>query len=515
MNLRILVAVLALMIIIVYFFRNKDNKLSSLIYLYVATLFSFYPLIFSPIQGYYAMGIFKCRIWAIMTICLALFFVIASMRDIKKSFVKRYFSVVDVAMICFLVAETVSFLIAKDKKLALIGAEGWYTGILFQYGIVFIYFYVSRYLKLDIRLIRIILISAVFVFTIGILHRFLIDPIGIYNSLAENEYIRFLSTIGQATWYSAYLCVVFPMGIHAYLYYDKKILTGAFLFLAAATVVTQNSDSAYGAFFVIMLAYLVIVFGSYDRNKHISRYGEAVVIMSAAIFIIGLLERVFSDHLAELDRLSLEIAQGYIPVIGIVIGFFIMILGKRIGKRINREVILLVIILFAIVMIITGVSFAKKNAGDVYFSLNRNWGNGRGLIWLRTLQMYMELPLINKFIGVGPGEFYDNISNYTDLILANAHNEWLTMLVEAGIIGCLSYISIFIISIIDNIRNGRLISSDDVVVERSFCYVIAVTSLAYIVHGMFNYQQCISTPMMFTLMGMQGFFRQHDNSQEV
>lgn len=558
MNYRILVAVAALLLIIYVYLRGKENakKLSALNYWYVALLFSFYPLIFSPIQGYYAMGIFKCRIWAIMTICLVLCdgFVLISKGKELALFKGFSFNAIDIAMLVFLLTQTISFCVAKDKKLALVGAEGWYTGLLFQYGIVLIYFSVSRFLRVDMRLVRVILVSAMIVFAIGILHRFLIDPIGIYGSLSENEYVRFLSTIGQATWYSAYLCVIFPLGLHIFLFGEKRVLAGAFLFLSAATLVTQNSDTAYGAFFVIMVVYLYKVITDRDLDMAIdfceaegadcgmlnwikgrcamTRYGQAVVIMSAAIMCIGALERAFAGHMPVLDDLSLKLAQGYIPVIGIIAGVILMLAGevvrggkkfvgdsklfgrggkqfyggsKQFGRGDNQfdrggkkfGVGLLIFVVIVIIVTLVGISFARNNAGELYFSWGRDWGNGRGLIWTRTMQMYADLPFINKIFGVGQGHFYEYISGYTELVLANAHNEWLTMLVESGIVGGVSYLTLFIATIIVLVRGDRPVNEFAI---RHLKFAIAVTILAYIVHGMFNYQQCISTPMIFALI---------------
>ena len=165
--------------------------------------------------------------------------------------------------------------------------------------------------------------------------------------------------------------------------------------------------------------------------------------------------------------------------------------------------------MIVVAVTVVGISFAQKSAGDLYFSWGRDWGNGRGLIWTRTIQMYTDLPLINKLFGVGPGHFYGSIIGYTELVLANAHNEWLTMLVESGIVGGISYLAVFIVAVFMMLRNnsrtdGEMTESgkSDGCIIRHLEYAIVVTVLAYIVHGMFNYQQCISTPMMFALLGI-------------
>lgn len=50
-------------------------------------------------------------------------------------------------------------------------------------------------------------------FILGILNRFGVDPLGMYKGISSSYQILFLSTIGQATWYSSYVCTVFAIGL--------------------------------------------------------------------------------------------------------------------------------------------------------------------------------------------------------------------------------------------------------------------------------------------------------------
>lgn len=142
--------------------------------------------------------------------------------------------------------------------------------------------------------------------------------------------------------------------------------------------------------------------------------------------------------------------------------------------------------------IVVAVALVSRTASEVYYTFDRDWGNGRGLIWYRTFQMYKDLPLINKLLGIGIGTFYQRISPYTDLVLANAHNEWLTAFVEMGIFGACAYLAVFITAMVTVIKRQ----------SRHEAYLIIATILAYMVHGLFCYQQCISTPMMVVLIGI-------------
>lgn len=505
MNKRIIVAVIACVVLLHIVLRRKEghDKFCYLNYLYSVLLFSVHPIVFSPIQGYYNMGTFKGRIWAVMTVAFLIYELGLAASDKFSVLARLRLSPVHVAMIFYLVTATISFLMAEDKMGALMGASGWFTGLLFQYGLVAVFFSISLFVKTDKRLIYFMLISAILIFAIGVLHRFLLDPIGIYSWLNEEDYPRFLSTIGQATWYSSYLCLIFPVGLHLFVYSEEKrdrYVSGAFISLSAATLVTQNSDTAYLSFFAIFVCYFIFSMGKKtDARGELTRLGQVVLIKSAVILLMGILERIFADSIIRLDELSVRMAQGVIPVIGLMVGAVIIYVdGKK--YKIKR----CFVIVAALVFIVGGIMLVAGAAADVYFTPGRDWGNGRGLIWIRTWQMYRELPLINKLFGIGPGMFYSRISNYTELILANAHNEWMTAIVEYGIVGGISYLAIFVVALEMACRSIRLNYNDN---KSAFAavpnveYIIIAATIGYVVHGFFNYQQCISTPMMFALFG--------------
>lgn len=248
-----------------------------------------------------------------------------------------------------------------------------------------------------------------------------------------------------------------------------------------------------------MLIYLVVVLYNEKDGILISKYGYSLILMSTAILGTGICEKICGNRLVNIDPLSLRIAQGFIPLIGIVIGAVLAILGKKAYLHGKTLLFVAIGVLTVALCIVTGMFIVRESAFDVYFTPGKDWGNGRGLIWERTLEMFSDFPLINKLFGIGPGQFSSHISLYTQLSLANAHNEWMTVLVEEGILGCIAYFSIFIVAAIVAIKK---IHSSKNQYPRCYGYVVLATITAYIVHGMFNYQQCISTPMLFVIMAL-------------
>ena len=99
------------------------------------------------------------------------------------------------------------------------------------------------------------------------------------------------------------------------------------------------------------------------------------------------------------------------------------------------------------------------------FTFDRFWWSTRGGTYAIGVQAYVSLPWWRKLLGIGPDCFltyvYDNLDKVTVAKsfrlqpLANAHNEFLTMLVNTGLFGLISYAGIFIMTIKNAIKSTR------------------------------------------------------------
>ena len=140
-----------------------------------------------------------------------------------------------------------------------------------------------------------------------------------------------------------------------------------------------------------------------------------------------------------------------------------------------------------------------------------DWGNGRGTAWNCSIEAYQELDMLHKMFGVGPDCFaayiYQQPSLAARLVrrfgterLTNAHNEGLSILLNTGAFGLLFYMG-FVISAL--VRYSKKAG------KQPLLYVCAVSLLAYTAHNMVSFQQVLSTPYLFILLGMgEGLFRE-------
>lgn len=87
--------------------------------------------------------------------------------------------------------------------------------------------------------------------------------------------------------------------------------------------------------------------------------------------------------------------------------------------------------------------------------------------------------------------------------LTNAHNEWLTLLVNTGFLGLACYLGLFASAFARHIRGAS---------GQPLLYLSAICILTYTMNNIVSFQQVLSTPFVFIMTGIgEAYFR---NMQE-
>ena len=131
---------------------------------------------------------------------------------------------------------------------------------------------------------------------------------------------------------------------------------------------------------------------------------------------------------------------------------------------------------------------------------------------------FAEQSFWHKLIGVGPdamsaylyrdgsGEVKALVQeNFGSLILTNAHNEWVTVLVNTGILGAVAFGGMMVTGIRRFLKEAGL---EKIVCACGFCL------LAYTVNNVFSFQQSMNTATVFAVFGMGGAFLRVKESAE-
>jgi O-antigen ligase len=489
---------------------------------FVFALFALYPLYFQ--EKYANMGnakydFFKTAytifIPVMMLSCVCYFFLKRKELSIKT--ICREMVATDWFVLAYFIVCWISYGLSDYKGTAFWGYDGWFMGVMTQTVFVLLYFFVSRWFLWHWSYWWFIAVPSAIVFLLGILHRFNVDPLGMYEGLDENIKILFLSTLGQATWYSSYLCIALPIGMACYWYrrgLKWSTLWGVFLVIAFASVVTQNSDSAFMA---LGGSFLVFFWLSFESNEYFVRFWELVIMCLASFKAIGALQGIFSERAIKLEGLSTFCSQSMVTLILLVIAIAVYVgvfltdrKGKlhieRFCKARNVLYVLMPVGIAAVVICIYLVSTGKVSGTFLdrigYFKFDDHWGNNRGFTWKFTARMYGDYGFKEKLFGCGPDAYagaayaYDSGSLqafWGNSVLACAHNEWLNCLVDMGILGLITYFGIFVTAFLDFLKKWK---------QHPFMVGAIAVIVAYFLHNFFCYQQIICTPIIFVVMGI-------------
>lgn len=524
------------------------NVKQCLLILYLGIMLGIFPLLYR--YQYQSMGAYKYQIFLKITsfFILGWIFLLVVQEMFCKSQIKPNkklkWTNIEKAVGIYLACNVISAVLSHYKKQAFYGSEGWYMGL---YTLILLtgsfYILSLRTVNSDRRAVFpfnkrdgverfglcCILISSFLVFLLGVLHRFNLDPLQIYGDIPTKYKTEFLSTMGQASWYSSFLCVSWPIGLY-FFYQERKrrfrILYGTYTVVGAMSLVSQNTDTA----FLSLGAILIFLFYMCQKDRNgIIRFLECVLLIAVSFMGIGILQRIFVERMIPIEDLSLYLSQGKVTVVLFFITLFLYLLFKNVdriklnflNKKViqferllcNRKffyivisVVVLILVMMVVFIVLNSTGFLwnyfgyeKKNG---YFYYNDKWGNLRGFSWSMTIDYFKSLPLLQKMFGVGPDcfsayyqdipEINESVSNFfSGLLLTNAHNEYLTKLINTGVIGLISYLSVFVIIMWEFLK-GRM--------EQQVLGVFVLVAISYFVHNIFCYEQVCSTPIFFILL---------------
>ena len=430
-------------------------------------------------------------------------------------------SLTDRFVLLYALALILSSLVSSYKEELLWGYPGWNMGLASQFLFVFLYFILSRLFDPEdlAFFVPATMCASTAVFVIGILQRLGQDVFHLYPEGLNR--LLFLSTIGQASWFSSYMINFAAIGVFLVWYADQKgwlyKVSVIYLLVTSVCLVTQNTDSAYaGLFFALSMLFV----WSFDSAKKMARFLETALIILLGFRVAGFAYTMAGEQAVPLDPLSVFMMHhalwwGVILLLAVCRYLVSDVQGIRngldagkyrvFGKWYAAGLVLTVVLLFVYIVLNTkGILPEALSSTNNYLYFDFAWGNVRGAIIhdtvLSCLAMWKEQPLKGLF-GVGADQFYhviiDYVSDWTGMtsskVLTNAHNEWLTAFVNFGLFGGIVYAGIFLAHMVRAVQYRK---------ETPLVTGTAACVIAYMVHNLFCYQQYVCTPYIFVIMGI-------------
>ncbi len=314
---------------------------------------------------------------------------------------------------------------------------------------------------------------------------------------------EFLGTIGNVDLLSAYLSLMLPLLIGAYLLRKKRwhllipVFFGVLLLLYAGTAAGPLS---------LLLGTLLAAPFLIDRRDRLRRFFVllAVTLVSAALYRLLPMENGKCAVHYSLTFLFLLLS-------GMLCGVVAYLLYLRrdlrdVDPKIYRRGILLaelLLILTAVVLVYlwpgeSGVMYELRCVlhGDV----RESFGSSRIRIWLDTLALLPERPLL----GGGPGtlalrleiefeRFVPETGKTLRSFADNAHNVYLGCMADTGVLGLLSYLTLIACTCIESFKK-----------RTAHGYMILYGLISAWIADIFGLGLCLTAPMLWLIWGLSG-----------
>lgn len=523
--------------------RNNIQKVNSFIKqllqagvgLYLVLLVVFYALYF--VNGYEQLATHKFELLKFMSLCFggvmvpfAVIYGILHLVSImvhkeslaKKSFAERFLyeiSLTDAAVIDYACVLVLSYFLSQYKEEALWGTAGWYMGLGTQLIMVCIYFFVSRFFEADKvqDFLYFIGIISFLLMAWGLLNRFSVYPI-------EMEYSQptYISSMGNINWFCGYYSVFFCIG--AVLYFISNDIWVRLLGIGHALIAfglgaVEGSDSAFlslGIFFFILFLL------SFEETEKMKRFLELVMVYGLSCQALSIMNKYFPGCMnLENVTINFMLGKATLLLLFIVLGIRLIVevqdkkqgitnknwIRKYVKIRTGMVILLFLVAAILVLLLIKNT----KNPGSIgflskykVFCFDAKWGSNRATTWRDGLLIFETMTPLQKVFGVGPDCFaiyaYDqpHIAEMIDMQFAgnrltNAHNEMITLLVNVGVWGLLTFCIGFFSSVV------RLVKR---LPKNPLALIFIISICSYLVHNQFSFQQILNTPYIYMMLGL-------------
>ena len=346
---------------------------------------------------------------------------------------------------------------------------------------------------------------------IGILEVFGADPLGLRAVTPAIEQPRFLSTVGNISFFGALCALLLPLA--AWYALSAKDLRAALPYALCALLTLGGGMAARTEGFLLGALAFFAVLPLFSRSETALRRIPLLWALAAAFaFFFSLaMERGALYRPSDLTRLLCAPAP-MLCVLALSAAAFLLLRKKTDMTVLRvRKAYLILFWVFAgaavLFLILANTVLRSKLPSSIasVAVFSPSWGTDRGAEWAYFWQMFREAPFSQKLIGSGAGSLaaWDRAHPlFSDAITDSAHNEYLHYLITGGVIGLGSYLALLAHALRRALRKpsrGRTAA--------------ALGCFAYAVQAAVNIAQPFTTPLFFALLALILSDRAFDESE--
>jgi len=352
-------------------------------------------------------------------------------------------------------------------------------------------------------------ISSIMVSLIAILQYIGFNPFNMYQDGIGTHNVSFIGTIGNIAFVSAFYCIYLTISMAAFVFIENEniykriiyllsIYMGFFIFEVLDVL---GGAVAFSATLVLTIPFII------TNSKRLSK-----LLIVGAMILLGYLTNIIVNPVYNYDigKLNLDfqvnsIAIMLFAIIAIFIGLAYILKKTEFDLSKDKKVIkaFYIAIFICILIGIAGIYFINFTDGFLYEiheilhgNFDDDFGTYRIFLWRRSLSLVKDYPII----GTGPDTFAIRfMAKYTQdvaelgelTINDTAANSYLTILVNTGFLGAISYLTYIVFQIINGLKKAN-----------KYSIVFFIAFICFLIQDCFNLWVVIVTPIFWILMSI-------------
>lgn len=404
----------------------------------------------------------------------------------------------------------VGVLLSGHREDAFWGLTGRYTGaVMFLCGAASMIL-IGWHAAWDVSLTWCFLIGSGGLHLLQILNAWMIDPLHMQKNLTWEQKATFSGTIGNINFNASFNSAVLSVGMVLFFLCKEKlskIIYGILLFLGFAASFCCRSDSVFlgiGVVFVILFWYAL------GHSEKLAVFWRELLLFWSAACAVALFQKLFRERTYWMNGVGKLLLDWKVllfeALLFVCMGIWIWKGKLPKDSKIQHifEKILLVMLLCtaaAVLLVNSGVIAGQENGIVQMLRLDDSWGSGRGYVWIRSVRIFRDFPLVQKLFGCGINCFsyvmrdvyLEEMRQQLSVVFIDAHNEYLQMLLSTGLVGFVGYFGMI----------GFLLKRSICLVKKQESALLGIAGImAFLAQGLVNNAQVATLPVFFLQWGM-------------
>ncbi|NCB74371.1 MAG: O-antigen ligase domain-containing protein [Clostridia bacterium] len=475
--------------------------------IYVFVMLFAFPL-FTGFEGYSEITLSK-YIFFVSASALWLVLLFAAALKKKMSFNLKKLDLVEVLILLFTASCCVSAVFSSFRSSVLLG-EGRFDGLVTILLCAGIFFGVSRFGRVKNSYIYAAALAVSINCIVAVFQILGYNPLQLFPGSydfydAGREFSSiFLGTIGNADLFSAYLCLILPLICAFYISAEKRpLILLAPAFLCSLCLFKSGVSGGILALSATVLLAAPFIITNGERLRRALEV--ALLILSSVILAIS----VKTAETADAVTVTFSFSRACIIVLILI--FCAAAARFALAKNdFSRKALRLFFLTASGTLFFAGLAaayFWKGDKGSVYElsqlmhgNFDERFGSSRILIWRKTLELVPEKLLF----GGGPGtlalrldvdfsRFVEETGKTLSSSVDNAHNEYLGILVNTGLVSLAAYLAAQAVSLVRAVKCAA---------RSEFCCCFACALLCYWIQAFFGLGLFLVSPLMWLCWGL-------------